>query len=363
MGNCIETTNFQDINKSGFSILNLIPQRDDTNIIFNPISLYLSFASLAENLENDSFIELKNLFKYGENDVISDETLKKLTSYFKDEEIQLKKMTFFVFEKTIKIKNTFKACLTKKYNFYCEEIDMKDNLKQDHRKIEGFSKAKGYDFTIKNQYKNFFILNYTKFNLRWKEGFNEHKNYKGKFTCTDEIEVTCEYMKGGKNCGFLKDNHQIYLSIPSNKEGILFVISFNEQNGHLDPLIEVKIDKVFQSTMKPPVKVKVCLPKFECFSSIGVKIPMLNLNVKKIFEQFDEKDFKFISEKNILLDELHQSSTMSFKEEGEIGENLNKICKMKVVINRPFSFFLVDSVNQLIILSGILRYPDEENDF
>lgn len=360
MTTCVEITNFQDINKAGFEILKNIFQNDEMNMIMNPICLFLSFSCLAEALEEECYTELQNLFKFGQNDVVNFDKLQKLLHYLEIE--NSRSLNFFVFEKKLKIKSAFKKILKAKYEMNCEELDLEDDLKQDYRKLEGFTKAKGFNFKLKNQFRNFFILNYSRVKLRWKEGFNEHKNYKGKFICDPEYTTNCLFMKGGKNCGVVEDFNQMYISIPLSKEGQVFVISLSEDSKDLYPLLNLKLEKVFESTTKPLKKVKICMPKFNSFSTFRVKSAMENLGVKKIFQKNSSKETKFLTNDSIQLEELEQYAELIVDEEGDIGENIKENCKMKIMINRPFAFFIVDYVNELILYSGVMRYPDDCRD-
>lgn len=361
MTSCVEITNYEDINKAGFDVMRNIQQLNEINLVFNPLDLFLSMSCLAEALEDDYYSQLQHLFKFGNDNVLRYDELQKLQKY--SNQAYLKKMNFFVFEKKLKIKKNFKKIVKSKYKIEFEEVNLEKETESGYRTLQGYAKARGFHLPLKNNFRSYFSINCTNFNTRWKEGFNEHKNFKGKFTCDDEIIINCVFMKGGKKCGVLKDEKQVYISIPMSKEGQAFVISLSEENENYFPLENLKLEKILESTTTSPIKVKLSMPKFDCFSQVELREPLKSQNIEKIFEKGSGRGTKFLTDKALQLEDVQQYGRIVVGEEGDIGENLNENCRMKIVINRPFSYFLVDYVNELVLLSGILRYPDEENFF
>ena len=179
-----------------------------------------------------------------------------------------------------------------------------------------------------------------------------------------EEKKKCEFMVN-RSMQVVVDHHDnySYLCLPYQSENFKFVIEMANdsvlEDTHPKRIIEI-------ANCKKEETYEVFLPKFKGFSSCDVDEVLKKMGVKKLFTA--NKDFSKITDHQMCLSEIVHNAVIQVDEEGvEVslftfatveGDISSGVTTPQFVVNRPFYFHIVETKEDLILVSGYVGMPE-----
>lgn len=349
----------------------IVDHNDKDNIIVtSPLSLFTCFAMLAEGLSGTTFKELDKIFEFDDKKILDDDvfaSLQRLLNDYKDEHAEIKMTNCLYTNKNIKIKKEYIETVQKKYSAFAESIDFSDAkaIKIINEKIskstndnvkKAIDKLSPYAFSV--------VINTLYFKCLWRQPFNKDNNIEEDFIVEGGEKHKCEFMVNRSMQVTVKHHdHYSYLCIPYQSENFKFVVEMandsNLKDTHPNRVMEL-------ANSKKEETYEVFLPKFKGFSSCDVDELLKEMGVKKLFSA--NKDFNKITDHQMCLSEIVHNAVIQVDEEGvEVslftfatveGDISSGVTTPQFVVNRPFYFHIVETKEDLILVSGYVGLPE-----
>lgn len=339
-------------------------------VVNSPLSIFACFAMLAEGLSGTSFKELHKLFDYDKEEVLDKETLECFDKVFRnkeDQDVQVMIDNCLYTNKNVKIKPEYIKIIQDKYKSYAESLDFSDpkSIKTINDRIakstndlvtKAISELSPYSFAI--------LINTVYFKAEWRTKFSKEDNQEMEFIKYNDEKETCTFMinKNMTCCYDFGHEKYSYLALPYKSPRFKFVIEM-AKDGQLGE-IEVKhVLKIARETKEKTAE--VYLPKFKGMFKCDLIDVLKDLGVKKIFNA--SKEFNKITDHQMCLATIVHNACIQVDEDGveaamftfaeESGTIMGNAENMKFVVNRPFYFHVVETVEDLILFSGFVEMP------
>ncbi len=364
-----------DVKKMNHTFSKLFEAISDTNqdapiVISSPLSIFACFAMLAEGLSGTSFKELHKLFDYDKDEVLDKETLECFDKVFRnkeDQDVQVSIGNWLYTNKNIKIKPEYISVVKEKYKGEAESVDFSDpkTIKTINDKIaqstndtvkKAISELSPYSFAI--------LINTVYFKAEWRDKFNKEDNQELDFIKYNDEKEKCTFMIN-KNmmcaCDFSHDKYH-YLALSYKSPRFKFVIEM-AKDGQLDEIETKHVLKIARETKEKSIE--VYLPKFKGMFTTDLVEILKDLGVKKIFAA--SKEFNKITDHQMSLATIIHNAFIQVDEDGveasmftfadAVGTISSGVENTKFIVNRPFYFHVVETVENLILFSGFVEMP------
>ena len=340
------------------------------NVITSPLSIYMSFAVLAEGMTGESLKELQKIFGFVEGSILDKKTLESIEHFVsKDNDDVLIHMDTSLFtNKNVKLKKDYIEAIKKKYFSSAESLDFSDpkTVSIINEKIAyntnnlvkyGIQKLSPTSLAV--------LVNTIYFKGVWADPFNQENTFEHEFKKADDSKVTVEFMaKKNSYFRFKHTDRYSYLSIPYQSEETTFVIEM-AKDGKLDTTHNPKeVIDVAKNVDKQMCDIFV--PKFKSVFNCDM-IPILKeLGLNRVF--ISNKDFSKITDHNMCINNIVHNACIQVDEEGteacaftmEVMEGQIAAAEVEIpkfIADRPFFFHIVDCVREVILFSGTIEEP------
>lgn len=364
-----------DIKKMNHTFSKLFEAIADANqesdiVISSPLSIFACFAMLAEGLTGTSFKELHKLFDYDKDEVLDKDTLETFDKVFRnktDQDVQVIIDNCLYTNKNIKIKPEYIKVIQEKYKANAESLDFSDpkSIKIINDRIckstndlvkKAIGELSPYSFAM--------LINTVYFKAEWRTKFNKDDNQEMEFIKYNDEKEQCTFMinKSMSCCYDISHDKYHYLALAYKSPRFKFVIEM-AQDGQLDEIDVKHVLKIAKETKEKTAE--VYLPKFKGMFNCDLVEVLKELGVKKIFAA--SKEFSKITDHQMCLATIVHNACIQVDEDGveasmftfaeEAGTILGNAENMKFIVNRPFYFHVVETVENLILFSGFVEMP------
>ena len=379
MGNyCVQNLSFSDTNTAGLKILKELYNQTTSNITINPVSIYLTFGVLSEGLQGHTLKECSNLFKFEDSKIINSDKLRLLNEYNDLKDGQMSHWSNLIWlDKKIELHKVHQILLANKYKFSYERVDFgKDDGIEAARRLNGLVRAKRFNKRIIesaqiSEKTKLVACSVCKFKLYWAERFNMSQSFIAMFHLSSTESINVTYMKGLKMVSCLEDDdsQMLYCSIPLSEKGLVMIYAVPLRH-NFDPVLRLKMGKVISVMNRCPYRMKITVPKFRISNRVEMKEIFEECGCASVFHRWGGKDFKRMTDQKVYLDNYFLCSQFEVDEEGDEilnknlhtnllnGQRLEADFDRVVQVNKPFAFFVGDSVNEIILQAGVVRQPD-----
>lgn len=379
MGNCFQLENFSDINTVGFNLFKTQYSLNKDNLALNPVSIYLSLAMLAEGLNGETKKELMKFLNLDdEYNLLHPTKIAELREYITNSCVNDYNFynSLWIDEKN-RINQVFSNILKSKHGVNINQIGFAKP--ESNRQINGFSIAKGFSRkvieNIKLDYK-VLMMSLSSYKVCWQTKFNVNRSIVDEFRISTQRNVRVKYLIDYKSvCVIERIGHQ-YCSIALSDPGYCFVLSM--PNVGYNPIRGLKLQFVLECTGYGMERTKIQLPEFNWESNLNLNQCLSKCGASSLFYSSSSQDFKAISDGMLWLSEFIHNTTVEINERGGgsiIGgkpipvqlldpkkkEKMN--LEKSIKFDRPFAYFVVDTQRSLVLLSGVLKVPQEAMSF
>lgn len=370
----VDNNYFQSINGSLFNIFDRIDELTQGNTVISPISIYMAFSILAEGVSGVSKQEVFEFFNFDPSEVIPPQELYYLLKLFNtdSESCQLTMANSAWVNEKIGVSSEYIDHISEKYLAKVEAVSMNSQSTKDM--INGWVEE-NTGGKIKNLISELspttilMLINAVYFKGLWVEKFALYENpdFDGMFHSEVDVQSEAEFMSVKAKFGHLSSEDGDYVSLPYNDTTIKFIAYLPKEG--FNPKEKLDLDNVVQiAKIGEEAKVEVIMPKFVMKTKMDMRDILAGLGCSKIFDPNHNTDFKDIFDGEGYISKVMHEARIEVNEEGteavavtnmEIGiTSFTPQQNLKIFLNRPFSFFLVDSVSSMILFTGVYRRPE-----
>jgi serpin B len=203
----------------------------------------------------------------------------------------------------------------------------------------------------------------------WDKPFNPDLTYEAPFYGLEKSLQPIPYMRKIGKFGLLEEANFIVVEIPfksSDQESRSFFVILPHKEFTLEELEERLTTRrvAHWMTNTTPRTVDLSLPKFKISSCIDAKQTLIGMGMERPFSQEAEFDLGDQNHKVMITDIVHQA-VFEIDELGGTGSAGTGIIiqptsyqeSAKVVIDRPFLFFVADKKSGMILFAGRMMQP------
>lgn len=338
-----------------------------SNHFICPFSIIMAFALLTEGAEGESREQFINVFGFDHYEVLPIETRYaafKLISRKGDSDFNLANSIWA--RKDTPLNPYFNEIAKHKYDALLKSVDFSDpkTLNQINNWVS--DKTKGM---IPNLLKrlssdqSMVIINAVYFKGRWDIEFSPRSTRKGTFTTSRNEQKKIDFMHKTSSILYHEDSKFKYGGFKYIDSTVIMVTALPKAG--VDPLNGLDL-KVVASLGKKGRnwKFKIKMPKFKMDKKIEMKPVLESLGLTAPFKNF--KDFSWMVKGGAVVSEVIHQAKIEVDEKGTRAAAATAIKMMRrssrpryrsYYLNKPFSFFLVDTASDMILFSGVFRTP------
>lgn len=374
----VDNAYFQIVNHNLFRIFEKIDRLTQGNNVISPISIFMAFSILAEGVSGVSKQEVFEFFNFDPSEVIPPQELAYLLQLFNssNESCQLLMANSAWINQNISVSDEYIDHINQKYVAKIESVNMKDPSTKDD--INNWVEVQTGGMipeilTLVEPTTMLMLINAVYFKGFWAEKFEpfvvdeENEDFDGMFHSSDEEQFEADFMKTNDKYPYLGTEEADYVVLPYKSTPVKMVLVLPK--GGYDPYFGLDLEEVVQVTkVGSTCKVNLTMPKFKMRTRTNLRDILAGLGCSKIFDPNQNEDFKDIFEGEGYISKMIHEAVIEVDEEGTTAagvtvvefktRSLEIVEEVKVLVNRPFSFFLVDSVSSLILFAGVYRKPE-----
>lgn len=372
----VDNSYFQSVNERLYKIFERIDALTAGNTVLSPISIYMAFAILAEGVSGVSKQEVFEFFNFDPSEVVPPQELAYLLKLFDSstENCQLLQANSAWVNDKILIATEYVDHITDKYTAKVESVSMTDSntvgIINDWVEEQTGDMIKKVISTVEPT-TMLMLINCVYFRGLWVEKFypveKDDEDFDGMFHSGEGEQCEADFMRSYEKYLYLGTEDSQYVVLPYQDTSIRMVI-FLPNEGY-DPQAGLDLDNVVQvAKIGSEAKVELIMPKFRMRTKMDLRDILGGLGCSKIFDPKQNTDFKDIFEGEGYISKMIHEAVIEVDEEGttaagttafEVGiTSVEEIENVSVVVDRPFSFFLVDSDSSLILFAGVFRRPE-----
>ena len=345
------------------------------NIMYSPISLYMSLALSASAADNKTQEEILSLLgmKHLGVDQLEEQTGNLFRLLYTDNEIgKLKLANSLWLDKDISFYKDYIDTATNNYYASLFSVDFSDektgDLISNWISENSNGTLKGNNPVNKDQIMT--IINTIYFYDEWTNRFNENNTKEDIFYAYDGESVKCDFMNTtfGSH-GFIDGKGYISSSLIFKNQGSMNFYLPDEGVDVYDLIsTKEKVDNLLNrdnpSNIRKNGKVVYKIPKFKFGSTLKLKETLKSMGMERAFKS--GADFTNLTDENIAyISDIMQSTHISIDEKGceasaytqidYVGSAMPKD-NAEMILDRPF-IFTITSSNGVILFIGVINNP------
>ena len=343
-----------------------------SNFAMCPISLTIAFGLLTEGLKGSSRQECLETFGFDKDDVLPQNFLDNLKNSLDGEGTTLTIANSLWKSNTLTFtpNTNFEEIADSKYKSEILEADLTsmDTVKKINSWVDAKTSGLITD-AISEPFDSLvaiFLLNTVYFKGKWESCFDKSKTTNADFNLDNGDVVKTDFLVKPLADGFKYlgcDNNSSYNMIPY-KGGKVGFVTFLPPKGEC-PLETVDLEKVLSvADINSKIKVNFTMPKFELESKAALVEILKDNGCASIFKNY--QDFIGIIEEGAIVGDVIHKTKIKVDEEGTEAAGMTGISirtksmpvSRKHKLDRPFSFYIVDLENKVILFSGVYRKPE-----
>lgn len=373
----VDTAYFQAVNKYLHRIFERIDSFSESNTVISPISIYLAFSILAEGVSGVSKQEVFEFFNFDTSEVVPPQELAYLLQFFSNSNENAKILmanSAWINQKII-VAPEYVEHITEKYLATVESVNMNDAAtKEDinswiEEQMEG---TVANTVTATEPTTMLMLISTIYFKAKWIESFEVMEpNEDLTFFTGEEEQVETTFMRTTQMLSYLANEVSEYIVLPYLDTPAKLVL-YLPRDG-FDPMASLDLDTLIQVAKIETIqsKLELIMPKFDMNTRMNLRDILAGLGCSKIFDPNQNSDFKDIFEGPSYISQVIHEAKIEIDEDGgelardpitefEAGEEEEEEGSetLTVLVNRPFSFFLVDAVSSMILFTGVYRRPE-----
>lgn len=346
--------------------------RPTENIFLSPFSIYMALAILAEGLSGESKAQLTSAFGYTPEEVIPASALKAIQGVFaqssKTTALNLGNSAWV--QQGEELNQDYAGVLEAKYQALIEQVDFskKSTVGQINSWIEKNTGGMIKDMLQSLDASTVLVLvNAIYFKALWQQEF-KNALIKQPFHLSEEAKVTVSYMAGPTKARYSETEESQFVMIPYKDCSMHFIAALPKQG--YDPVAQLSLSDAIGFSNTSPREVVVTMPKFSFESKTVLNNVLTTLGVTDIFNPTGN-DFAGILPGDVHVSEVIHQAKIEVDRKGTKAAaatvvKMRRRCAVRkpkrpsIKLDRPFAFFIFDSVSNLILFSGIYRAPADE---
>ncbi len=376
----------ENANKLALIFYKNITKSFQSNFVFSPISISTAVAQIYIGSEGQTKREISDVFYFNDDVQLFKESFNnysnKLFEYDDSLSINLSNANSIWIDKNINLKNDYMVDLSYYFNSEVFELDFEN-------KTESVKKANSWVtdntngkiekvLSVNDLTKNtsLLILNAIYFKDRWKFEFKKESTKDDDFFLLNGESTTTKMMNNTSNYGYSANENYESLLLPYNTENFsMLVLLPREIDGLTD--LEINIDDINIKDLLTNIiirKIHLSLPKFKFqFSFDDLKDILSDLGMSNAFDRGYANFKKIYDEenKNLYIEDVKHKAFIEVNEEGTEAAAVTAIIggisttsikqqPLKVKIDHPFLFFIVEKNTKSILFIGRVLNPEEK---
>jgi serpin B len=361
------------LNASAFTILTLVENKSEGNIVISPFSVFSGIAMAYTGSENKTRDQISEAFHISKN---KKPLLDSLKSFFDTVTVNskniLRNSNSIWIQDNYKIKTSYTISLEK---YFATDLHRMNVLTVDSQE---FSRKRINDWVEKetsgkikelitpgilDNNTRLLLINAIYFKDAWKNPFNKVDIVNDTFYLRSGNKINSNYLRKENEYYYYEDIHLQALEIPyKNADFSMLVIL---------PKDEVKLDLATYSKIMKGLKkenVNLWLPKFKTESSFELKNILSEMGITDAFN--GKADFSDITgNKELFISNILHKAVIEVNEKGtEAAGSTAVVARIKsarVVIepkifkaNHPFAFMLIEKKKNAVLFIGKLNNPN-----
>ena len=380
-GNKLECQSSTLVNTVQLNLLAKLAEIDGNlskSTFFSPLSIYTCLVLLAEGLSGASkkeLIEFLHLQSDPQTDSLVPEDLSSVLKAFLCSESKTFSMANSLWlAEGLDLVEAYAERVSTIHNAKIDSIPMNDTGKA---KINNWVKERT-DGLIKKFLEKLeadtllVIINAIFFKGTWKETFDVSLSRTMDFHASEGSDgaINLMFMKKEFKTRYLETKGNQLVCLPFNEDGIVFVASMPRKGNIYDPLSTLRVSEVQDAPSAPLTLVELEMPKFKFEKKYDIKAVLKAMGVQEIFTQNGNDDFSGIfGDGDASVSEVIQKAVIELDEKGAKAASATAVMvaksrkvkkpkKVKLTLDRPFGFFLMDEASRVILFAGVYRGPE-----
>lgn len=346
------------------SILN---SHKDKNIVTSTLSIYIAMAMLAEGLSNNSLVEVKKLFNFGD-DILSNDGLQVLQKIVNRSDIDISLANAIFTSTNFPVEKDYVSLLAKKYNAACQSVDF--GQKSELEKVNEWVR-KSTNGLIKDVITDpdplivLMLANAIYFKGKWNKAFKTTSTTQLPFLLANNKEISVDTMQTkDKFRGRITEQYKM-LELEYKEGNAAMVIVMPHEVGSQ---LNLPMQDIYSVLDEPLQSSRVCLPKFEISFEQELKDHLNRLGLKSLFIPSSTDFVNITKTEQVYVSSILQKAYIKVDEQGTEAAAVTTVTvrtKCKVIdrpltIDKPFYYYIVDKNLKVTLFNGYIANPSQK---
>ena len=363
----------QKNSRFSFSIFNQINQQSlNSNTFISPLSIFLALGMTYNGAANATKDSLASVL--GIENLSDDEFNKTISSLINallrsDPKLIMKIANSIWIREGFLVENEFINVNQKYFNASIRNMNFSDGNAAQIINQWVSSNTNGYiDKIIESipPHMVMYLINAVYFEGKWKHSFDKDKTYNGIFYLPDGSHKMCKMMKQTSSFKVSESNNFIAVDLPYGNSSFSMTFVLPHENTDINTLISSIDYNTWNDLMNNSSEREMVfsMPKFKfSYEVADMKTALANLGVGICFDPYNANFTRINSLGGLFIDEVKHKAFIEVDEEGTKAAAVTSIgigivsTPPAVVLNRPFLFFIRESVSNSLLFMGKIVNP------
>lgn len=363
----------QKNSRFSFNIFNQTNQQSlNSNTFISPLSIFLALGMTyngAANATKDSLASVLGIENLSEDEF--NKTISSLINALlrSDPKLIMKIANSIWIREEFFVENEYKNVNQKYFNASIRNMNFSDGNAAQIINQWVSSNTKGYiDKIIESipSHMVMYLINAVYFEGKWKHSFDKDKTYDGVFYLPDGSHKMCKMMKQPSSFKVSESNSFIAVDLPYGNSSFSMTLILPHENTDINTLIGSIDYNTWNDLMNnfSEREIVFSMPKFKfSYEAADMKIVLSNLGMGICFEPYIADFTRINSLGGLFIDDVKHKAFIEVDEEGtkaaaatSVGIGIDST-PPAVILNRPFLFFIRESVSNSLLFMGKIVNP------
>lgn len=356
-----------------FNIFNQINQQSlDSNTFISPLSIFLALGMTYNGAANATKDSLASVL--GIENLSDDEFNKTAGSLINallrwDPKLIMKIANSIWIREGFFVENEFKNVNQKYFNASIRNLNFSDGNAAQIINQWVSSNTNGYiDKIIESipPHMVMYLINAVYFEGKWKHSFDKDKTYNGIFYLPDGSHKVCKMMTQRLSFKVSEGNNFIAVDLPYGNSSFSMTLLLPHENTNINTLISSFDQNSWNDLINnfSEREIVFSMPKFKFgYDAADMKTALSNLGMGICFQPYIADFTRINNLGGLFIDEVKHKAFVEVDEEGTKAAAVTSIgigivsAPPSVTLNRPFLFFIRESVSNSLIFMGKMVNP------